>query len=236
MSIEFEPSYNPETTRTGWEDRKDLGKMNIDLHREDEVFADHERLGQQEEDALRALARESIAEESDGILRLTITDYNYSFEHNPFVGMGSNVKRVYQIARYLDVTFLHKFMYHDILVTAVSSYDYVKAYKRGEFVKRIKETGGSALQIDESKPYDFAALRFSPYVASDTTLPFFEQFHKTEPHASKRPHHPLDVWLVYDANAYQENATKNTTSSMRTYALKKDYDRPRSLLAIAQIN
>ena len=234
MSIEGFPGYNPETMRIK-EKELEIDK-NPDERREDEVFADHERLKQLEEDAVQAMARESLAEESDGVLRLTIADYDYPFEHNPFVGMGSGVVRVYQIARYLDVTFLHRFMYHDILVTAVSSYDYVKAQQRGGFVKRIKETGGSVLRIDESKPYDFRALRFSPYVASDTTLPFFERFHKNEPHASKRPHHPLDVWLVYDAKGYDDITPKNTTPTMRTYALKKDYDRPRSLLAVAQIN
>ena len=233
-SFEFDRSdrdarYNPEIRLSGAEKEQD----EIDLRRETDVFADHERLDGEDDETQLAKLRDTLAEDAEGIIHLEIPAYRYDFTLNPFVGMGPDIIRTYQISRHLDVVFLHRFMFHDILVAGFRSRDYVEETGRAAFVKHIRDTGGIVLQADNTQ-YDFLAIRFAPYVASDTTAAFFTLYHKQEPHSAERPHYPIDVWAIYDAQAYDE--VDASYDFRRAYRLKDGYDRRASLLGIAQIN
>ncbi|QQS21571.1 hypothetical protein IPM09_03525 [Candidatus Saccharibacteria bacterium] len=206
----------------------------VDLRSEYEVFTDHERVdnARDNDDALARL-RDTLSEDSDGIIHLVIPEYNYDFSTNPFVGMGPATRRTYAISRYLDVVFLHRFMYQDILVCGVRSRDFVDEPERAAWVRHISQTGG--IRLDESDTsYDILALKFAPYVASDTTAAWMLLYHKQEPHSTQRPHYPLDVWMIYDANAYKE--IEGVGDFRRAYTLREGYDRRASLIGIAQIN
>lgn len=203
----------------------------VDLRHESEVFQDHERMDGDDEKAAAIVKSEKdkLAEETDGIIYISIPEYDYDISHNPFLGMGPNTVRIYSISRHLDVTFLHKFMYGNILVSAIQSGKYVPPHKRAKFVEHLKKTGGLPLGAGEKRGYDFTALRFAPYVGSDSTMPMFELYHKSDAYAGERPHYPLDVWAVYDLVAYDEVGGGR-------YRLKPGYDRQSSLLAAAVIN
>lgn len=211
-------------------------RLEVDLRRESEVFGDHERMeSRYKTDQQIAALRDQLAEESDGILRISIPEYTYNIARNPFIGMGPRVIRLYSIARHLDVIFLHRFMYGDILVCGIRSGDYVEPRRRGKFVEHIRDTGGLPIEGVGDQDYDFEALRFSPYVASDSTMPLLELYHKSELHAGDRPHHPVDVWIVYDGTCYEACGAGAITQTAR-YRLRPGYARAASMLSIAQIN
>lgn len=219
------PSFNLETNED-----------DLDLRAEKDVFPDHERpVGVGFSDAALQADRETLADEEDGIIYIKLPVYNYDQSKNPFIGMGPHTIRLYEISRHLDVTFLHRFMYGSILVRGLRSGEYVSKYQRKKFVKHIKETGGLPVSQLESQGFDFEALRFAPYVASDTTRAIFDKYHLSDEYAGVRPHLPVDVWLVHDINAY-ELVGEESDNKLAKYALKEDYDRGSSLLAVAVIN
>lgn len=233
--FENDPSYKPERLETnGWE-RGLNHESNVDMRLESELFQDHERLDNDRGSSTElARLRDTLAEESDGILYLKVPEYDYDFTGNPFIGMGPHVRRTYAISRYLDVVFLHRYMYHDILVCGIRSRECVDERGRAAFVRHIRDTGGAPINLDSPDGYDFLAMKFSPYVASDTTAAWFTRYHKQEPLSHERPHYPVDIWMIYDANAYDEVPVP--ADFRKAYALKPGYDRAMSLLGIAQIN
>lgn len=231
-STDYDPSYGAERP-TG--DTERSGERDVDTRLESEVFGDHERLdGARDTDTQLAVLRESLSEDVDGIIHLAISAYDYDFATNPFVGMGPDVRRTYQISRHVDIVFLHRFMYQDILVCGIRSREYVDEAGRAAFVAHIHDTGGVILDGDETTKYDLLAMHFSPYVASDTTAPWFMRYHKQEPYSIERPQWPIDVWMIYDADAYER--VDGPDDFRRTYRLREGYDRRASLLGVAQIN
>lgn len=205
----------------------------VDLRHESEVFADHERLSGAEDEAWLALARDTLAEDTDGVLHIDIPDYRYDTDTNPFLGHGPHATRIFQIARVIDVVLLHRFMFHDILVCGLRSADFAESHTRANFVKRVSESGGGIVLADESSGYDIEAMRFAPYVASYSVGDWLERYHKQLPYRDERPHHPVDVWLIYDERAYER---VSGDSGCAQYRLKAGYDRKSSLLTVAQIN
>lgn len=214
----------------------DSRELDLDLRNENEIFRDHERLDDIDlsDDSLRA-DREALASEEDGVLYVSLPTYKYDISQNPFLGFGPKTIRVYSIARHLDVMFLHRFIYSDILVQGLRSASYVAVRQRKKFVKHIQQTGGLPVLEGDSRDCDFEALRFAPYVASDTTIPLFERYHKSRKYADIRPHTPVDIWLVHDMSAY-ERVSKESNNKIAQYRLLEGYDRRSSLLAVAVIN
>lgn len=180
-----------------------------------------------------AKLRESLAADDDGVIHLDIPAYRYDPSKNPFVGMGPHIVRTRQISRHLDVVFLHRFMYHDILVVGVRSADFVAPNKRKEFVRHIRETGGLPV-VDEGQACDFLAQRFSPFVASDSTAPTFRLYHKEQPYSLQIPHQPIDVWMIFDMMAYEQ--VDGSPDFREAYRLRDGYDRNSSLLGVAMVN
>lgn len=235
MSIEsgkFEwfSGRDPEREIGGGERRE---SSEVDLRHESEVFADHERLGGAEDEAWLALARDTLAEDVDGVLHIDIPDYQYDTDMNPFLGTGPQVTRIFQVARVIDVVLLHRFMFHDILVCGLRSMDYAQLHTRASFVQRVSESGGGIVLADEDSGYDIEAMRFAPYVASYSVGSWLERYHKSPSHCDERPHYPVDLWLIYDEHAY---ARVSGNSERGRYRLRDGFDRKNSLLAIAQIN
>jgi hypothetical protein len=222
------PGRDPERGLGGGE-----REPSIDLRSEHEIFTDHERIDNARDvDDELAKLRDTLSEDSDGIIHLAIEDYRYDFSTNPFVGMGPEVRRTYAISRHLDVVFLHRFMYQDILVCGVRSREYTDEAGRAAWVARASEAGG--VRPEDGANYDFLAMKFAPYVASDTTAAWLTLYHKQEPYSRDRPHYPVDVWLIYDASAYEQ--VDGVGDFRHTYRLRDGYSRSASLLGIAQIN
>lgn len=206
----------------------------IDLRPESEVFQDHERIdnGKDIDDQLNDL-RDQLSEDTDGIIHIDIPAYQYDFADNPFVGLGSRRVKTYEISRYIDVVFLHRFMYQDIIVCGSQSRKFVGEPRRASFVKHIRETGGLPLDNNGDKP-DILGRAFVPYMPYHTTDAFFRLYHTIMPRVAERPHYPLDVWLIFDAKAYQE--ADGSLDFRQAYRLRKGFDRRASLLGVAQIN
>ncbi len=214
---------------------RDPSIEDVDLRHESEVFADHERIDNKKDvdDELTQL-RDTLAEDSDGIIHLDIPAYVYDFATNPFVGMGPNVTKTYEISRYLDVVFLHRFMYQEILVCGVRSREFVEETGRAAFVKHIRETGGLSLRDSASEPV-IRALEFLPFITYHSTAAVFRLYHTLEPRSKERPHYPIDVWMIFDAHAYEE-VPEAARDVRNVFRLRDGYDRRASLLGVAQIN
>lgn len=229
---DYDPSYDPERLAG---DSEKSHEREVDVRLENEVFTDHERIdGVRDTDSQLVQLRETLSEDVDGIIHLAIPAYDYDFTTNPFIGMGPNVRRTYEVSRHIDVVFLHRFMYQGILVCGIRSREYVDEGGRTAFVKHIRDTGGVILDADGRRGYDMRAMNFSPYVASDTTAAWFTLYHKQEPHSGERPQWPIDVWVIYDADAYE--LTGESIDFRRSYRLRSGFDRRASVLGIAQIN
>lgn len=209
----------------------------IDLRTEFEVFKDHERLdtGKDTDDEL-ALLRDTLAEDNDGIIHLDIPAYRYDFATNPFIGIGREVTKTYEISRYLDVVFLHRYVYQDILVYGIRSREFVDERGRAAFVKHVRDTGGLPIAAYQNNDRVDAidAMAFIPFMTYHTTAAMFRLYHTLEPRSLERPHYPIDVWMIYDANAYEE--ISEGEDFRRSYRLKDGFDRRSSLLGVAQIN
>ena len=95
----------------------------INLRPESEVFQDHERIdnGKDLDDDQLNTLRDQLSEDTDGIIHIDIPAYRYDFADNPFVGMGPNRTKTYEISRYVDIVFLHRFMYQEIIVCGLQS-------------------------------------------------------------------------------------------------------------------
>lgn len=208
----------------------------VDLRYESEVFADHERIDNKKdvEDELAQL-RDTLAEDSDGIIRLNIPVYQYDFGSNPFVGMGPKVVKTYEISRYLDVVFLHRYMYQEILVYGVRSREYVEESGRAAFVKHIRDTGGLPIRGDTREEPVIRALEFLPFINYHSTAAVFRLYHTLQPYSEQLPHYPVDVWMIFDAHAYEE-VPDMARDFRNVFRLKAGYDRRASLLGVAQIN
>lgn len=232
--FERDPSYNPERLEGRGVEQEQTHDNEVDLRHESELFKDHERIDSSGDDAELSRLRDSLTEDIEGILHLTIPEYDYNFATNPFIGMGPRVRRTYAISRYLDVVFLHRYMFQDILVCGLRSRAFVDERGRPAFVKHLRDTGGIPISLTTADSYDFLALKCAPYVPSDTTAAWFALYHKQEPLSLESPHYPVDVWVIYDANAYQE--VPNVGDFRKAYRLKPGYNRQTSVLGIAQIN
>lgn len=226
------PGMEPERLEKG-KGRSPEEESAVDLRSEHEIFRDHERLDAQDKEDGNSLDADELAETKDGIIYIAIPAYDYDFSTNPFVGMAPHMTYTYEVSRHLDVTFLHRFMYQDIVVCGLRSREFVPEQKRAAFIKHIRQTGGVPQVADSDVPYEFAGVKFSPYVEYHTTAAFFARYHKQPPLSEERPHYPLDVWMIFDANAYEEVAP---VDFRRGYRLRPGYERRSALLGLAQIN
>lgn len=93
----------------------------IDLRPESEVFQDHERIDSKDLDDQLIALRDQLSKDTGGIIHIDIPAYRYDFADNPFVGMGPNRTKTYEISRYVDIVFLHRFMYQEIIVCGLQS-------------------------------------------------------------------------------------------------------------------
>lgn len=169
----------------------------------------------------------------NGVTYIDIPKYRYDKSSNPFIQKGADREKPYGIARYLDIAMLHQFINADILICGVRSSDFGTLNRR-ELIERIRESGGLPV-IDEDQDYDIEAMAFSPFVGYFTTLPFFDLYHTDPRYAEEIPHPTVDIWLVFDINAY-EWVGEGQTNRIGRYKLSSDYDRLASLLAVAVIN
>lgn len=233
MKFEHDPSYDPERLEQRGEKSRE---SEADLRREHEVFRDHERLDTTDRDDELARLRDSLTEDSDGIIHLSIAEYDYDFAMNPFVGMGAHVRRTYAISRYLDVVFLHRYMFQDIIVCGLQSRAFVDERGRAAFVRHIRDTGGLPVDTHHDRlPYDIVGQAFMPFVQSDSMAAWMTLYHKQSPRLEARPHYPLDIWMIFDAHAYLQ-VDDETDDFRKAYQLRDGYDRRASLIGVAQIN
>lgn len=226
---DFWPGYDAERAEGGEKE------PSVDLRNESEVFRDHERLKNTEDETFLKMARDRLAEDVDGVMRISLDAYEYDFSTNPFVEHGPRAVKTYSIARYLDVTFLHRYICQNILVCGIRSREFTNERGRAKFIKRLLETGGDAVRDDDAK-FDFLALKFVPYFTSDSTLELFDFYHKLSPHADERPQYPIDAWVIYDANSYEPIAKPRGDDPRIAYRLRPGFDRRQSVLGVAQIN
>ena len=105
---------------------------------------------------------------------------------------------------------------------------------RASFVKHIRETGGVPLRTDNPAPYDIIGQLFSPFLQYHSTDAVFRLYHTTMPRVEQRPQYPIDVWLIFDAHAYEP--CDGSEDFRQAFRLRDGYDRRASLLGIAQIN
>ena len=203
-----------------------IEKEPIDTRDEDEAQRDLERVDNDKRlNARLAQLREQLSSDVDGIIHITIPAYIYDFAHNPFVGVGPQHTKTYEISRYIDVVFLHRFVYQDLIVCGVVSRVYVDEAGRKAFAKLSDTDSGSP---------DIVGQAFEPYMTYHTTDAFFRLYHTMLPGAARRPHWPLDVWLIFDARAYED--VDGSTDFRQAYRLRRGFDRRASLLGVAQIN
>ncbi|PID32648.1 hypothetical protein CR956_01325, partial [Candidatus Saccharibacteria bacterium] len=120
-NFDYDPSYDPEKMR-GVELTPDAAEELRSRESSRESSERERTITHQELTQLR----ETLAEDSDGIIHLSIPAYEYNFSINPFVGVGPRVRRIQEVSRHLDVVFLHRFMYQDVIVAGICSRDYVE--------------------------------------------------------------------------------------------------------------
>lgn len=228
---DFQSINNPE--QEPGDNSNNEREKSVDLRMESELFQDHERVDSQKDiDEKLARLRDTLTEDYDGIIHLDIPEYHYDFNTNPFVGMDAHRRRTYAISRYLDVVFMHRFMFQNIIVCGLQSRKFVNEINRSSFIKQIRERGG--IPIEPGIPYDILGQRFSPLMTSSTVSAMLYLYHKQTPRSEERPQYPLDLWLVYDSASF--TATTGSPDFRQAFTLKQGADRHASLLGVAQIN
>jgi len=195
---EQDPSYDPE--RLVGDTEKSPEKLERDVFGEHEnesgVFKDHE-LDPQSED-------EDVSEyiKLGKIVQVAIPEYEYDIEGNPFAFDAEQPREVAPIADRLNAEIAERFEGKNILVRAVQSGHFT--LQRNQLIKSIVAHGGDHVFRRGDEVSDtIYALGFEPWTKESTVLKTLEGFHKFKPKSEERPHYHLDIWMIFDAENYE---------------------------------
>lgn len=195
---EQDPSYDPERLVSDTE--KSAEKLERDVFGEHEnesgVFKDHE-LDPQNED-------EDVSEyvKLGKIVHLAIPEYKYDIKENPFAFDAEQPRDVAPIADRLNVEITERFEGKNILVRAVQCGHFT--LQRHQLIKSIVAHGGDQVFRRGNEVSDtIYALGFEPWTKESTVLKTLEGFHKFKPKSEERPHYPVDIWMIFDAENYE---------------------------------
>lgn len=198
---EQDPSYDPERLVGDTEKSPEKLERNVFGEHENEsgVFKDHE-LDPQNED-------EDVSEyvKLGKIVHIAIPEYGYDIKENPFAFDAEHPEDITSVASRLDNEIRERFEGENILVRAVQSGHFT--LQRHQLIKSIVAHGGDHVfrRGDEVTDTIFA-LGFEPWTKESTVLKTLEGFHKFKPKSEERPQYPVDIWMVFDASEYKNEA------------------------------
>jgi hypothetical protein len=130
------------------------------------------------------------------IVTIKIPEYTFDQLHNPYSFHLSTPKKLDSIAQKLELAITNSNSDKPLLIRGVQSGRH-NAH-RGELINTIKQKGTDIHKSDTGKVEIFAA----PF-ESGIIMRILEGFHKYKPKNEERPQYPVDIWIVYDLDAFE---------------------------------
>lgn len=179
------------------------------------------------------------------LLHVSIPQYVFSeSDSNPYRYDATPQVSLRPIADVLDALMYHEFDGVGILVRGVQSAR--QSQTRHQLVEHIKQCGtdryemqDAGMQKVEDVSADMFAAEYLPWTRQSSLLALFEGFHVYKPKCDEVPQTPIDIVMVYNADAYDQVEYVNSRHGgigRDAYMLKSGYMRRETLLAIILIN
>lgn len=141
-----------------------------------------------------------------------------------------------RIASAIDAEIMRRFSGQNILIRALQSAHF--NYTQAQLTQYVISHGGDYTLNDVRDPsYDFHAAKFEKF-NGQSVLGILEGFHKFKPKCDELPLKPLDVWMIFDADAYDEVSylhPRHNTVAKDRYKLKPHVDPYASLLGVINV-
>lgn len=137
---------------------------------------------------------------------LNIPEYIFDINNNPYAFNIDNPLSLEPIAEKLNRKISTRFQSKNILIRALQSKHY--SVDRESLLEGIINNGGDfylsqKLSVDHNIMY---AMNFMPWQEDSTILSNLEGFHKYKPKYEERPQYTMDIWMVFDAQCYENVA------------------------------
>lgn len=131
------------------------------------------------------------------IFKITVTEYAFPSNANPFAFDAQPKKPISEIAEAINDN-VEKIVKGDTLIRGIQSGKY--DLNRDDLIDRIARSGSDAYsEIDNGREILFAA----PYSGKQTLDTILSGFHEFKPKCEERPQYPVDIWMVFDQNAFE---------------------------------
>lgn len=126
------------------------------------------------------------------IISVTIPEYIYDPASNPFAYNHINPSSVDSIAKKIDTAIQDSLLTKDTLVRGLQSGKHTRV-DRIQLVSLIAKNG-------RDHPED--EVHSAEYTPGSTILSILNGFHAWKPKCEEIPHYPVDIWMIFDRNAF----------------------------------
>ena len=131
------------------------------------------------------------------VKKIKIDEYNFDADNNPYEHDSTTQPiTLADIAQQISVEIDDLFAHHRVIIRGIQSGKY--AVDKDVLLRAIIKDSQEYKNIDEPNTI-FATL----FEGKATIQHILEGFHKYKPKSKERPQYPIDVWLIFDAGAYE---------------------------------
>jgi len=130
------------------------------------------------------------------IKKIKIDKYSFGTNNNPYeYGSTAQPIALADIAQQISVE-IDSITLGNLIIRGMQSGKH--DLSKEDLLQAIVKNGREYENTDEPNTV-FAAL----YESKDTVQHILEGFHKYKPKSEERPQYPVDIWLIFDARAYE---------------------------------
>ena len=131
---------------------------------------------------------------------IDIPDYQFDINTNPFAFDAKPQRLLTGVAKTINHAINTNFNTSDLLIRGIQSSQHLNIYTRDELIEIIKKEGSDFYSNDISEQdVIFAA----PYESGASIESILAGFHIYKPKCEELPQYPVDIWMIFDAGAYE---------------------------------
>lgn len=132
------------------------------------------------------------------IIRTTIPKYVFVGDSNPYAFNANSPKSLSEIASKIEHTIKDNLNTQNTLIRGIQS-GYHKKISRDELINLILKNGQDTYDDNADMSGIIHAVPFEDGVVEQ----ILSGFHVYKPKCEELPQYPVDIWMVFDANAYE---------------------------------
>ena len=131
------------------------------------------------------------------IIKLKIPEYVFVGNHNPYAFDSVDRKSILPISKQIEKAIVSNFDTSNVLVRGIQS-GYYKLTKQ-QLIDKIIEDGQDVYDSDN----DVVGVIHAAPFENDVVDKIMTGFHVYKPKCEESPQFPVDVWMVFDKEAYE---------------------------------